>query len=332
MGGRLRFLFSPEQVLKIYRFIRREKEKIDTDVCREVKYKYIFNDFLLGLDLIFRHKHALHKPTSLQIETSGICNLRCKICPIRYHRRSGGLMSFKNFKKILSQFKYLRSLCLHGLGEPFLNPDIYKMINYAKRRGIRKIWLVTNGTKMNVDKVVDSSLDEVWFSVDTVKDYQKIRGIDVNVVIEKISKLLKKRKKRPKMIITMVLTKETFKDIIHTINVFDDLGVDGFMAFDFNRIFAGKGSYHQITDKQSKTICDHVIQMQTNFIYTPQPSICLFPWLTPYITWNGFVTPCCIKWDETLNIGNVLKEDFSKIWNNSFYRHSRGCNKCLHQY
>ena len=51
---------------------------------------------------------------------------------------------------------------------------------------------------------------------------------------------------------------------------------------------------------------------------------CIWPWRSIYVTWNGFVTPCCKSLDYRAPFfGNLLKENLEKIWNGSEYQRYR---------
>ena len=48
---------------------------------------------------------------------------------------------------------------------------------------------------------------------------------------------------------------------------------------------------------------------------------CLWPWRMMYVTWNGYVTPCCKILDyRNPLMGNLLEENFWKIWNSKKYQ------------
>ena len=48
---------------------------------------------------------------------------------------------------------------------------------------------------------------------------------------------------------------------------------------------------------------------------------CIWPWRMIYIGWDGYVTVCCKILDyKKPEIGNLLKEDFWKIWNSKHYQ------------
>ena len=50
---------------------------------------------------------------------------------------------------------------------------------------------------------------------------------------------------------------------------------------------------------------------------------CYMPWHNCYITWEGDVVPCCYFYDKQVCFGNVFKESFKSIWNNSKYQSFR---------
>ena len=61
----------------------------------------------------------------------------------------------------------------------------------------------------------------------------------------------------------------------------------------------------------------------------PRPWLpCMRPWTTAYVTANGNLLPCCISpfatTDyESLKMGNLFEQDFSKIWNDERYQRWR---------
>src|SRR3989338_6320420 len=82
-------------------------------------------------------------PISAQIEPTLRCNLRCTMC-VREHFKQGD-MSFQDFRRVVDQLDSLIKIHLQGLGEPFLNREIFSMIDYAASRNIM-VSVITNGT------------------------------------------------------------------------------------------------------------------------------------------------------------------------------------------
>src|SRR3989338_7602066 len=97
-------------------------------------------------------------PLYIQIEPAVVCNLRCKMCVAPYWKRSRDYLTFDNFEFILRQFPYLRKVSLVGVGEPLLNPELFEIIRWARKKNIL-IGFATNGTiltKKNIENILMS--------------------------------------------------------------------------------------------------------------------------------------------------------------------------------
>src|SRR5208337_3213314 len=96
------------------------------------------------------------------------CNLRCPFCPVTLGLGRGlGHMKLDMFTEIIDQLRdYLLLILFWDWGEPFLNPDAYEMIQYARKCGI-KVISSTNGHVFasgdHARKVVHSGLDALIF-------------------------------------------------------------------------------------------------------------------------------------------------------------------------
>lgn len=83
-------------------------------------------------------------PDVVRIETAGRCNFRCRHCPIRNLR---GLLSFASFVDIFHRLPLVpRVLVLYHGGEPMLNKDLERIVEYAHKQGVQKTTLVTNAS------------------------------------------------------------------------------------------------------------------------------------------------------------------------------------------
>ena len=150
-----------------------------------VSYKTIMKNALIKKPIraimsslpTFRHTPKASLPFKLKIECSSLCNLKCTMCPLSVGlKRKQGHLTFKNFKYIFDQVNppYLN---LTGIGEPFLNPDLFKIIKYAKERNTM-VKLDTNATLLNKEnsgKILGTGIDIISTSMDGVdkKSYEK---------------------------------------------------------------------------------------------------------------------------------------------------------------
>ena len=133
-------------------------------------------------------------PETFAVETILGCDLKCPECALGggYIDRKKGLMNFEQFKIVADKISsFCKLLFLHLWGEPMLNKDIFKMIEYAS--AFARTNISTNGQAMTVEKaeqLILSSVTDVIFSIDGVSQevYEKYpigtttipRGVTVN--------------------------------------------------------------------------------------------------------------------------------------------------------
>jgi MoaA/NifB/PqqE/SkfB family radical SAM enzyme len=137
-------------------------------------------------------------PVDVQIEVTGACNLRCRMCLVRYRpplNRMAGSLSMPLFRRIVDALPGLRTLTLQGLGEPLLCPDLPAMVEYAAARGIRA-GFNTNGTllvRRTAERLVRAGLAWLHVSIDgaTPETYAGIRdGAELGRVQENVRGLV----------------------------------------------------------------------------------------------------------------------------------------------
>lgn len=122
-------------------------------------------------------------PRSIYIEPTSRCNELCQQCPrTLLSREDDRDLSFDNFRYIVDQFPVLERVVLHGLGEPLLNKDLPRMIQYLKARGTYVLFN-SNGILLNEKRgqaLIDAGLDEYRLSMDgaTRETYARVRGVD----------------------------------------------------------------------------------------------------------------------------------------------------------
>jgi len=132
----------------------------------------------------------LHKvskyPTHVDIEISSLCNLNCPMCYTttdEFKKIVGrGFMDLNLFKKIVDECgkNGVFSIRISFRGEPFIHPDAFEMIEYAKTHGIKEVSTLTHGGELNeekFEKLIDLGLDWLTISFDGIGEtYDKIRA------------------------------------------------------------------------------------------------------------------------------------------------------------
>jgi MoaA/NifB/PqqE/SkfB family radical SAM enzyme len=171
-------------------------------------------------------------PSVVTFAVTDYCNLNCKMCPFQRSDIKKNHLDFGLIRKLLDQlypFKPYISLC--GRGEPFMHPQFFEIVSYIKSKGL---WcgVDTNGTliEKNVDKLLNSKIDIVNVSIDSVGEIQdKIRGVPgaFQKAIDGIKALRAKAPKfRPMIRINCVISGYSFEHLGEVYELAKDVGVD----------------------------------------------------------------------------------------------------------
>jgi len=263
-------------------------------------------------------------PLSLFIEPTNICNLKCPLCPTGNGllTKKKGYMGLKNYKKVIDKLGPTAfSVTLWNYGEPSLNKEFFEMIKYAKLKGL-KVITSTNGilfkNKDNIQKLIDSGLDELVLAVDGATDetYSKYRkNGNFQVLVEGIKELskLKKEKKSyfPFLSMQFIIMKENEHEVEEIQNLAKDLGVNELIlktVFLFND--PSKAEKFLPLNKEYSRYVDNE-KCKDSFI----PG-CDGLWTGVNINYDGSVVVCCFDYSESFLVGNIFEDDFENdIWN-----------------
>ncbi|MFH1663405.1 MAG: radical SAM protein [archaeon] len=288
-----------------------------------------------------------YNPTALQIEITTACNLKCTMCEHSFMQEIGKNLNFSEFKKIIDENKNVQVINLTGIGESLLNPEFIEMVKYAKSKGIY-VWFNDNFTLMNrekAEKLIDLGADFIILSLDgaTKEVYEKIRGgANFEKVTANFAGLRELRDKKnlsnPKLGISMVVLKENYKEIEKMVELAKELKADNLM---YSSIVlsdnTGNLSLGNLEEKETMPFVESgkktAEELKVNVIAWPNVKLkitektgCAYPWLNPYIGYNGNVLPCCFipqmanaRMKEENIMGNIFKEPLYKIWNGKKY-------------
>lgn len=312
-----------------------------------------------GLLPLFRQNLAVRARPSwvdprinaLQLEPTKRCNEKCPMCvqPTLSEAETGD-MSFEQFKQIIEQFPHVTEVKLQGLGEIFLNRDIWKMLEYLVSHDIRVLF-ATNGLLMKADaaeRIIKLRNIDVRFSFDSLvrERYARIRGVDAMELVQRnIRQFAELRRKKgirrsgrwePSAELRMVCMDENYQELPDMMRFAADAGIERVTA---TLMLVKKHSEQQreFTKGKADTIASMPIEQIVAKAREEGKSIgvglkilpyaddilktCEWPWRMPYITFDGYVTTCCHVEDPKVgNLGNILETPFEDIWNGSSYR------------
>ncbi|UCC38734.1 MAG: SPASM domain-containing protein [Candidatus Aminicenantes bacterium] len=141
---------------------------------------------------------AFNLPLMVLLEPVFYCNFSCIHCPYSIISNKPefkkSFMDFDLYKKIIDEISQFNNVTLRPFdrGEALFNPQLSQMIKYAKEKGIKNIWLNTNGSILTSQKskeLLESGLDLLEVSIDafTEDTFSKIKGVD-GKILRKVKK------------------------------------------------------------------------------------------------------------------------------------------------
>ena len=245
-------------------------------------------------------------PRVVIAENTNVCNARCVMCPSTNTKRSRGFMDMVLYRKIVDECVHYPGveLRLSGFGEPLLDKNLIHRIKYAKEKGIESVHLTTNASLLDEDisrRILDSGLDGMMLSVDGYDkaSYEKIRSpLDFDSVYENIRrfKLMRGRKKKPSMTVSVILFREFAKQRKDMIDLWRPIADHIFIKPPED--WAGEISSYK---NQSLVAIPHIS--------------CPYLWTQFLITWEGVVALCCRDFcNVRVSIGDVRQNTIYDIW------------------
>lgn len=312
----------------MYKFIK-DYEYYNTSKDNDVDIAYYIYNRLME-----NGNEVTSSPVNLGIRITNKCRFNCKDC---FVNKGSEEMNYDNFLKIFQKLPQKPYYVYLTGGDPFLNKDIFKMIDYLFRKNI-KINIHTTGV---IDKKIYEQLlfnikkiNNLQISIDSISNFNKIRfNKFVFDPIKEIEKFVKIFKKHIDLKVNFVLRDENKDDIYevvdfceyHGINIlsisplidkkntfFDKLNMEYY--YEIIKYISGKSV--RLT---SEPFC-HPMSLNYKFLKNEddvERFYCPAGKTECEIDVNGDVYLCPFLYFKALKSGNILHDDFSKIWNSN---------------
>ena len=310
-----------------------------------------------------RSAEAEAPPVCLYLEVTNRCNLLCETCPRTFEElEKPADMSFELFTKIVDQVPNIARVVLHGVGEPMLVKDLFKMVRYLKDRGTYVLFN-TNGTLLSPKKfqdIIDSGLDELRVSLDAAdrESYLKVRGKDYfNRIVRDVAKFTTFQKENgltsPRVSLWLTGLKETVDQLPDFVKlsakmgvvevhlqrlVFDESGF-GLARPEFSLFETTRVDEQAAIDAAIALGAELGVVLDASGATEPGLSLkraaddkpwatCRRPWSLMYFTAHGRALPCCIapfsaRGYENYTLGDATQDTLRDIWNSPAYRDFR---------
>lgn len=302
--------------------------------CLNIWFKYLtYKRFVNLIKLSFSYfisifgyqKSSGLSPYFISVEASNYCNLHCPECPVgtrtdkSFENKNFDLISFKNL--IDTNKQTLLHVILYFQGEPFLNKNLLKLVEYAHKSHIFTS-TSTNGqllSKKNAKDIVLSGLDKLIISIDgtTQEVYEKYRmGGSLEKALNGIRELVywKEQLKcvTPLLEIQFIVFKtnehqmEEIKQLAKELKV-DRLKFKTAQLYDFehgNALLTSLKKYARY--KKSKN-GNYVIKSKLQ-------NHCQRLWTGGVVNAKGEVLPCCFDKKSEFSFGNINDKSLAECW------------------
>ena len=286
------------------------------------------------LDFSYNNKmtFVLGKPNGIMIEPYSKCNYNCPLCPsgLGILKRQKTAMSFEEFKRNLGLLKYTTEyITLFHFGEPLLNGELYRMIEYCHKYDI-STQVSTNGMLLNealARKLISAGLDRLIFSIDTYDSniYTKYRvNGDYQKVINNIKMTIKLKRelKSDVTIVAQYMIMNGNEDIKMMKKHGMKLGVDEVLI---KTIGIGDSIEDYENAKKFLPKNQKLSRYQQNTTHAKMNDFkCKYVWKRMVLCSDGVCLPCVRDQRVDYVLGKCDgKNNLAKIWNSKMYREFR---------
>jgi MoaA/NifB/PqqE/SkfB family radical SAM enzyme len=274
---------------------------------------------------------VLHQlPSTVMVELTNRCQLHCITCPREYAfgraQVAVGDMPLADFKALVDRDLHrCGTLSLTGGGETFLYPHLAEAVDYALQTNPQaQIFVSTNALVGNTAALVKALVGKVrtlQVSVDgTGEVFERVRRparfATFRGKLQEIATLI--AGSATQMTFNLVLLRETVGELVSVLELAAEMGVRQVSVTPINLVMhEWNVSYYEFfRTSEVVTAVDqarrHATAAGIELTYFDLASSegfrsCPYPWDAFYVTWDGFLVPCCAKpAPRLLNFGRVL--------------------------
>ncbi len=255
-------------------------------------------------------------PTTLNVELTNICNLDCVMCPAYHVKRPKGYMDLQTFQDLLPEAVDLgvKQIGLFTTGESILHRQVGDFVRAAKETGLY-IYMDINGNFIRQgvhEELVEAGLDSLKFGIDAPNQeiYSQVRrGGEFDKVLENLKKFDRVRKEfRSNMKLYALFI----------INALNQDCID-----DFKEIFAPCVDEIEVSlilnQGEQFEGCDELVSPHLHDLMRRyrKRRPCINPFKRITISWDGYLTACCIDFELQLSYAKYEKGKLEEAWHNT---------------
>ncbi len=264
------------------------------------------------------------------------CNMKCSHCYINAtDKKLDNELTTQEAKRLMDQiYQVSRPLLILSGGEPLLRPDIFELISYGSKIGL-KMGLGSNGSLIDepmAKKLKDAGITTVSISIDSnvPEQHDEFRGV-AGAWIKAVQACKALRKNNVLVQVNTTLTQQNYNQIDDIMSLAENIGVENFHLFFL--VPTGRGTkltdispekYEEMITKSFSKTANHKLNVRPSC--APQfmriakgMGLDMRQWIRGCIAGlyycriypNGDITPCPYL---PIKLGNIREKSFKEIW------------------
>lgn len=260
-------------------------------------------------------------PKNMMVELSNACNHACLFCTSPNMTRPVSRIEPGLLERVMSEARDsgVEEIGFYTTGEPFIHKSLEKFVRQANGMGFRYIYISTNGalaTPERAKRVIDAGLNSVKFSINagSRETYRLVHGRDdwdrVMSNLRYISEYRRELSRPLKLFITFIVTRHT----AHEIDSFRELVVPLVDEIMFHQVHNQSGQMNEAQEALSGA---------QNSIGFKSDNVCMMPFNRLHLTCEGFLTLCCVDYQNYLTVADLKTSSLNDAWQNDTFKEMR---------
>lgn len=297
-----------------------------SDYLNKKEMSYEIATFEKWISSVLKNENVKLRPNKVGIEASTNCQLNCAGCYMRTRNYDGvgkGVLSYRDYQKVIEEYRYLKEVDFANNGEALLNPELLEILKCSSGRGI--ITSFGGGVNFNyapdelLEGIVIYGVKNITIAIDGASpDIYSLyrRNGDYTRVIDHICRLNDFKEKyksdTPHLTWQYVLMEGNECDIEEAARTANSLN----MKMQWKLDWAGRYIPKDIDFVRRITGLKSFNREDSNYDWGYR---CRELILYPRINWDGMLLGCCSS--HTMNFGiNVFETGIENAVNDTKYR------------
>jgi len=240
-------------------------------------------------------------------------------------------MDYQLFRDIADKLhRKVWMLMLWNQGEPFLNPDFYRMLEYASTKSFFTMTSTNASLNLDCERIVRSGLSKIIISMDGISaqtyNSYRVNG-NYDLVMQNLRELVSYKvllKSKIQIVWQFIVMKHNEHELAQVKHLAGEIGVDKLELKTVQIYNKEDIRFLPSSHRYSRyAFSEDSFQLKTKLL-----NHCRRLWTQPVLNWDGEMSICCYDKDCSIKVGNIRQQSFSELWFGKKLNSIR--NKVLH--